>query len=184
MYREKRLSDRAWCTGQQGTCLLYTSAGADGIYYSAQFGELGRFEKEEWEKLVRPSDLQILGVAESTAEKYNILHICGEPEYEFKTHVDWFKDYPADLINWSVKDNHFTLEEGRELYSSAILGGMNNKGNVLKGPKEAIEEEVKSVLDAFGTTGIMIGADCTIQGENISLDYIKTAVDAAHGYVK
>ena len=116
--------------------------------------------------------------------KYNILHICGEPEYEFKTHVDWFKDYPADLINWSVKDNHFTLEEGRELYSSAILGGMNNKGNVLKGPKEAIEEEVKAVLDAFGTTGIMIGADCTIQGENISLDYIKTAVDAAHGYVK
>ena len=88
------------------------------------------------------------------------------------------------MINWSVKDNHFTLEEGRELYSSAILGGMNNKGNVLKGPKEAIEEEVKSVLDAFGTTGIMIGADCTIQGENISLDYIKTAVDAAHGYVK
>ena len=82
------------------------------------------------------------------------------------------------------KDNHFTLEEGRELYSSAILGGMNNKGNVLKGPKEAIEAEVKTVLDAFGTTGIMIGADCTIQGENISLDYIKTAVDAAHGYVK
>lgn len=73
---------------------------------------------------------------------------------------------------------------GRELYSSAILGGMNNKGNVLKGPKEAIEAEVKTVLDAFGTTGIMIGADCTIQGENISLDYIKTAVDAAHGYVK
>ena len=55
----------------------YLEAGADGIYYSAQFGELGRFEKEEWEKLVRPSDLQILGVAESTAEKYNILHICG-----------------------------------------------------------------------------------------------------------
>ena len=162
----------------------YLEAGADGIYYSAQFGELGRFEKEEWEKLVRPSDLQILGVAESTAAKYNILHICGEPEYEFKTHVDWFKDYPADLINWSVKDNHFTLEEGRELYSSAILGGMNNKGNVLKGPKEAIEAEVKAILDAFGTTGIMIGADCTIQGENISLDYIKTAVDAAHGYVK
>ena len=32
----------------------YLEAGADGIYYSAQFGELGRFEKEEWEKLVRP----------------------------------------------------------------------------------------------------------------------------------
>ena len=40
------------------------------------------------------------------------------------------------------------------------------------------------MLDAFGTTGIMIGADCTIQGENISLDYIKVAVEAAHEYEK
>ena len=34
------------------------------------------------------------------------------------------------------------------------------------------------------TKGIMIGADCTIQGENISLDLIKTAVEAAHAYKK
>lgn len=160
----------------------YLEAGADGIYYSAQFGEIGRFEKEEWEKLVRPYDLQILGVSEAREDAYNILHICGEPEYAFKTHVDWFKDYPADLINWSVKDNQFTLKEGQEIYSSAILGGMNNKGNVLKGSKEAIQNEVKEILDQFGTTGIMIGADCTIQGENISLELIRTAVEAAHQY--
>lgn len=165
----------AWAKG-------YLEAGADGIYYSAQFGEIGRFERKEWEMLVRPSDLQILHVAQQMPEKYNILHICGEPEYEFKTHVDWFADYPADLVNWSVKDNQFSLEEGRKLYTSAILGGMNNKGNVLNGPEEAIEAEVKGILDQFGTTGIMIGADCTIQGETISLDYIKAAVEEAHGY--
>ena len=119
---------------------------------------------------MRPYDLQILKVAEEMPEKYNILHICGEPEYQFETHVEWFKNYPADLINWSVKDNHFSLEQGRKLYSSAILGGMNNKGNVLNGSEDAI--------------GIMIGADCTIQGENISLDLIKTAVEAAHAYKK
>ena len=28
----------------------YLEAGADGIYYSAQFGEIGRFEKNEWEE--------------------------------------------------------------------------------------------------------------------------------------
>ena len=162
----------------------YLEAGADGIYYSAQFGEIGRFEKNEWEELVRPYDLQILKVAEEMPEKYNILHICGEPEYQFETHVEWFKNYPADLINWSVKDNHFSLEQGRELYGSAILGGMNNKGNVLNGSEDAIREEVKEILDAFGTKGIMIGADCTIQGENISLDLIKTAVEAAHAYKK
>lgn len=162
----------------------YLEAGADGIYYSAQFGEVGRFEEEEWKKLVRPSDLQILQVAEAMPDKYNILHICGEPEYAFKTWVERFRDYPADLVNWSVKDNGYSLEKGRETFGKAILGGMNNKGNILNGPKEAIEEEVKQILDTFGTRGIMIGADCTIQGQNIRLDYIKAAVDAAHNYQK
>lgn len=160
----------------------YLEAGADGIYYSAQFGEIGRFEQEAWEKLVKPFDLQILQVAERMPDKYNILHICGEPEYEFRTWVDRFTQYPADLVNWSVKDNGYSLEKGREAFGKAILGGMNNKGNLLSGPKEAIEEEVKKILDSFGTTGIMIGADCTIQGEGIRLDYIKAAVDAAHNY--
>ncbi len=162
----------------------YLEAGADGIYYSAQFGEEGRFSKEEWEKLVKPYDLQILNVADKMEEKYNILHICGEPEYKFKTHVDWFADYPGDLVNWSVKDNGYSLEKGRETFKRAILGGMNNKGNVLNGPEEAIEDEVKAILDAFGTEGIMIGADCTIQGKNIRLDYIRKAVETAHNYKK
>lgn len=160
----------------------YLEAGADGIYYSAQFAEIGRFTKEQWEKLVKPFDIQILQVAEKTEEKYNILHICGEPEYEFQTHIDWFKDYPGDFINWSVKDNRYSLERGRETFQKPILGGLNNKGNILYGPEESIQEEVKTVLEKFGKRGIMIGADCTIQGENIRLDYIRRAVEAAHNY--
>jgi len=160
----------------------YLNAGADGIYYSAQFGEAGRFTKAEWEKLVKPSDLQVLNVAKDMKDKYNILHICGEPEYDFKTNVEWFKDYPGDLVNWSVKDNHFSLKDGSLLFKRSILGGMNNKGNILKGPKEKIRKEVTDILDDFGTKRIMIGADCTIQGEGISLDFIKEAVDAAHDY--
>lgn len=174
-----RLADglEAWAKG-------YMEAGADGIYYSAQFGEQGRFTKEEWEKLVRPFDLQVLSAAQSIEGKYNILHICGEPEYEFKTHVDWFYDYPADLVNWSVKDNDYSLTKGRENFSSAILGGLNNKGNILHGPAEKIREEVKELLDGFGTCGVMVGADCTIQGRDIRLDYIREAVEAAHTYKK
>ena len=160
----------------------YMEAGADGIYYSAQFSEPGRFEKTEWEKLVKPYDIQILNVAKSMKNKYNILHICGEPEYEFKTNIDWFKEYPADLINWSVKDNNYSLERGRETFESAILGGLNNKGNILNGPEERIEEEVKEVINKFGYKGLMVGADCTIQGKNIRLDYIKKAVDSTHQY--
>lgn len=160
----------------------YLQAGADGIYYSAQFAEVGRFSREEWEQLVRPFDLQILQAAANIENKYNILHICGEPEYNFETHVDRFRDYPADLVNWSVKDNSYSLERGRDYFQKPILGGLNNKGNILTGPKDKIEQEVNRVIDCFGTKGLMIGADCTIQGENISMEYIKAAVDAAHNY--
>ena len=170
--------------GLEAWAEAYLDAGADGIYYSAQYGEEGRFTKEEWEQLVRPFDLQILQAADRKKDKYNILHICGEPEYAFKTHVDWFYDYPADLVNWSVKDNGYSLKKGRENFSCAILGGLNNKGNILKGPKEEIRKEVQAVLEDFGTKGIMIGADCTIQGEGIRLDYIREAVEAAHTYRK
>lgn len=160
----------------------YLKAGADGIYYSAQFGEVGRFTEEEWRTYVRPADLQILNVADKLENKYNILHICGEPEYAFATHVDWYVDYPADLVNWSVKDNGYSLQKGRDSFRAAILGGMDNKGNILNGPEDMIQREVKEILDAFGRKGIMLGADCTIQGANIRLDYIKTAVEAAHTY--
>ena len=168
--------------GLEAWARAYLEAGADGIYYSAQFAEKGRFEKTEWEKLVRPYDLQILRVADRMEDKYNILHICGEPEYDFKTHVEWFGDYPADLVNWSVKDNGYSLKEGRKFFKKPILGGMNNKGNILKGPEEAIEKEAWQVLDSFGTEGFMLGADCTIQGEEIRLDYIRKAVETAHNY--
>lgn len=160
----------------------YLDAGANGIYFAAQFSEPGRFTKEEWERLVKPSDLKVLGVAHGREGCYNILHICGEPDYRFKTNVEWFREYPGDIVNWSVKDNGFTLEQGRELFGRAILGGLNNKGNILSGEPEAIAKEVREVIGAFGRKGLMIGADCTIQGKTITLERIKAAVDAAHSY--
>lgn len=160
----------------------FLDAGASGIYYAAQFGEEGRFSREEWEQLIKPSDLALLSVADERADCYNILHICGEPDYDFKTHVDWFADYPGDIVNWSVKDSGVSLKEGRALFKRPILGGLNNKGDILKGESADIAREVREVIAAFGQKGLMIGADCTIQGETISDERIQAAVVAAHEY--
>ena len=61
--------------------------------------------------------------------------------------------------------------------------------NILIDPTQASKSisdeiffEVKEILDTFGTAGIMIGADCTIQGRDIHLEHIRTAVRAAHNY--
>ena len=132
--------------------------------------------------LVEPSDRMVLDVAKNREDKYNILHICGEPEYDFKVHLERFRDYPGDIVNWSVKDTGVSLAEGQKLYRRPILGGLNNKGNILSGTDEAIRAEVEEAIRGFGSTSMMIGADCTIQGQGISLDRIKTAVEAAHNF--
>jgi uroporphyrinogen decarboxylase len=160
----------------------FIETGAGGIYYAAQFSEPGRFTREQWEKLVKPADLAVMNAA---AEKgsFNILHICGEPDYQFKTRPEWFSDYPFSIVNWSVKDNGLSLEQGRDIFKGKpILGGMNNKGNILSGADSAIAEEARAVIKSFGTKGLMLGADCTIQGKGISLEKIRAAVDAAHCY--
>lgn len=160
----------------------FLDAGASGIYYAAQFGEIGRFSKEQWEQLIKPSDLKLLSVADGRRDCYNILHICGEPDYDFKTNVAWFADYPGDIVNWSIKDSGVSLEQGRALFNRPILGGLNNRGNVLSGDTAAIAQDVRETIRGYGQKGFMIGADCTLMGPDYSLERVRAAVDAAHGY--
>jgi uroporphyrinogen decarboxylase len=159
----------------------FVDAGACGLYYTAQFSEPGRFSHEEWEKLVKPADLAVLKASEQRGGR-NILHICGEPDYQFKTNLAWFTGYPASIVNWSVKDTGFAPEQGRELFKKPILGGMNNKGNILNGTDEDIKAEASGIIRGAGRKGFMLGADCTIQGRGITHQKIRAAVDAAHHF--
>jgi uroporphyrinogen decarboxylase len=159
----------------------FVELGAAGLFYAAQFSEPGRFTKPEWEKLVQPGDLAVMAAAENRGGR-NILHICGEPEYQFRTQPEWYKPYPAAIVNWSVKDTGLSLKEGKALFAKPVLGGMNNRGNILSGSDEAIRAEAERVLGDIGREGFMLGADCTIQGKGISHLKIKTAVDAAHTF--
>jgi uroporphyrinogen decarboxylase len=158
---------------------FFMELGAAGLFYAAQFSEPGRFTQKEWEAVVKPGDLAVMkGAADKGG--MNILHICGEPEYQFRTQPGWFVDYPAAIVNWSVKDTGLSLKEGKALFGKPVLGGMNNKGNILNGGDGEIRAEVEQTLQGIGAEGFMLGADCTIQGRGISHQKMKIAVDAAH----
>ena len=143
----------------------YLQEGADAIFYSAQFGEVGRFTKEEWSQLVRPFDLKVLSVAEEKTNKYNILHLCGEPEYGFKVHLDRFASYPGAMINWAIYPNHYSIERGQDLFARPILGGLNNHGVMAHGSDAEIEKTVRDLLDRYGLTNYAVGADCSIESQ-------------------
>ena len=155
-------------------------AGLDGIYFSAQFGEIGRFNDAEWRMIVEPSDLRILNFIHKN-KKLIILHICGEPEYEFKVHIDRYENYPKDMVNWAIFPNDFNLFKGRDLFKCPVLGGMDNWKEILNGTKDDIQAAVNAAIQDGGNRGFVLGADCSIQG-NFDLGRIRQAVDISRTY--
>lgn len=159
--------------------------GVDGLFYSGQFSEPGRFTREEFDMLVSPGDRMVLKAAES-AGGTNILHICGEPDYKYAATPQWYTEYPFAIVNWSVKDTGLGLKEGKALFGGKpILGGMDNRGRILCGSEEEICEDAWAAIQSAETLeGYMLGADCTIQGKNISNQKIAIAVQSAHDYME
>lgn len=165
------------CQWAQG----YLSEGADAIFYSAQFGEVGRFTKDVWADLVKPYDLKVLSVAEETAGKYNVLHLCGEPEYGYKVHLDRFAGYPGAMVNWAIYPNHYEIERGRDFFCRPILGGLDNHGVMARGSEEEVRQAVYDLLDRYGTVNYALGADCSIVSKDCE-NRIKTAVESVKEY--
>jgi uroporphyrinogen decarboxylase len=156
----------------------YFDSGGDGIYFSAQFSEPGRFTDEQWEKLVKPYDLRVINAAKK-AGKRAIVHICGEPEFEFRTTPARFAGYPGDMFNWAVHRNDLDLQGGRRMFGAPVMGGMHNRGVLIDGTENQIRAEVRNVIAHAGKKGFMLGADCTVPSD-ISVDRLRYAVDEAH----
>jgi len=158
----------------------YINSGGDGIYFSAQFSEPGRFTDEQWERLIKPYDLRVINAAKK-AGKRAIIHICGEPEYEFRTTPERYADYPGDLFNWAVHRNNLELQGGRAVFRRPVLGGLHNRGVLVDGDEAAIRAEVRKVISHTGMGGFMLGADCTVPAD-VSYERLRYAVDEAHSH--
>jgi uroporphyrinogen decarboxylase len=146
-------------------------AGASGIYYSAQGGERDRFTAEQFCNFVRPHDLAVLRAIEGMGE-LNILHVCGD-----RIRLDLYTEHPSHVVNWAATKDNPSLVEGRSLFRRTILGGMDDRGVIVDGTPDQIQAAVRSVIDGFGTTGLVLGADCTVPTD-IDLGHIRAAVAA------
>lgn len=149
--------------------------GVDGIYYAALGGEHHFFTDEEFHQWIEPYDRRILETARR-AGLYNFLHICKE-----NLNMDRYKNYGdlVDVVNWGVYETEFPLEAGRQLFpKAAIMGGLANRSGVLvNGSSEEIGGAVRKVIEEFGRTGFILGADCTLPTE-MDYDRIRAAVQA------
>ena len=144
---------------------IIKEAGADGIYLSVQSIQDARVSQEVYKQVIAPSELHVLETAKE-AGGVNILHICG---YEgARNDIHLFTDYPAPVINWAVGPEGISLAEGREIFGGrTVLGGFENgkTGLLYTGDKATIQAETKRIIAETGTTGLVIGADCTIPSD-------------------
>ncbi len=152
-------------------------AGADGIYYAALGAESYRFTEEQFCSWIKPYDLTVLQAADKKAPVGNILHMCKN-----KLNMNVYADYPGAVANWAIHEDNLSLLEGKSLFNRPILGGLDDRSGVLvDGSKQEITQEVHRLITEFGTTGYILGADCTLPTD-IDITRIRTAIEAARSY--
>ena len=162
--------------GMSELAQAYIKAGVDGVYFAALGGETRYFTDEEFAEYIEPCDKQILSAIREAGGKA-FLHICKDG-----LDMDRYRGYEkyADAVNWGVYEVPFSLEEGRKLFPGlTIMGGLRNRSGVLVDGSDAeIESEVKSVIEGFGKTGFILGADCTLATEQ-DMHRLRTAIRAS-----
>jgi uroporphyrinogen decarboxylase len=140
-------------------CLKETGIG--GIYFSAQGGERDFMTDAEHARFLKPFDLHVLRNLGKVAE-FSMGHFCGKA-----INLARFADYPVQVANWAHQADNATLREGKALFGGkvGILGGLDERGPLVYGPREALRAEVERAIGEMGTRGFMLGAGCTVPGD-------------------
>lgn len=159
---------------------LMTNTQIDGIYYSTQEIQDQRTQTHQFfEEVMEPIDIDVQN-AINAVSPLNILHICGFDGAD--NHLDWFTDYPLQVINWATETDGYSLAEGKKLFNDRpVLGGFDNstKGILYTGSKQQIQDKVHELISEVGKQGVLLGADCTVP-RDIDYDHLRWAIEAAH----
>lgn len=135
-------------------------AGIAGIYFSAQGGERELMTDAEHARFVAPFDMHILNGLRGVAEVV-VGHFCGRA-----LNLHRFVDYPVQVANWAHQSGNMSLGEGRMLFRGiTVLGGLDERGPLVYGPREALRREVEATLRQMGTRGFILGAGCTVPSD-------------------
>lgn len=119
--------------------------GADGIFFASQGAGDDILTREQYKEFGVPYDLQVLRGAQDGW--LNVLHIHGFQNLM----TDLFSDYPASVFSWSDRLSGRSLREIREQVPEVcLMGGIDEKGAIVKGPIEDVANEMR---DAIAQTG-------------------------------
>lgn len=153
------------------------NSGVSGIYYAALGGEKEKLKEDNFYKYIYPLELELMNEIKKISP-INVLHICKE-----NVDLKRYKDYPVDVVNWSIHESLYSLEEGFEIFKGkTILGGFDdNAGVLVNGSNKEIENETKNLLLKTKGQKFILGANCTLPTE-IDYSRIKLVVKSSKKY--
>jgi uroporphyrinogen decarboxylase len=154
--------------------------GVDGFYASTQGAESHRFsELSVFNECVRPYDLAVMEEINHTCS-FNILHICDY--HDSYKDLSQFLDYPGHIVNCNLNldSGMVSPRQVSEMFGRPFMGGLERKGVLATGSREAIQVEANSVLRE-APLRFLLAADCTVPSDT-SWDNLRVAIDAAHQY--
>ena len=108
---------------------LLTETKLDGIYYCVQNIQSKMYDRETYDRLIRPTEIGVLETANKLSD-YNIpvsyTHLRAQND------LTWYQDYEAKAYNWATFTEGVTIEEGRKLFpGKCVLGGFDNNPQTL-----------------------------------------------------
>ncbi|MBQ6679879.1 MAG: hypothetical protein IJM76_07660 [Lachnospiraceae bacterium] len=159
---------------------IIEEAGADGIFYSVQNGEVDRFTAEEYKNWIEPSDKEVLDYANSLSDM-NAIHFCAWED--IPNRLESWSGYHAPVISWSRYIDVMDIDEAKKKFGATVWGGFDNREGTLlyTGTREEIEAEVKSLIQQGGKKGYILGSDCSIH-DDCPEEHIRWVVEAARKY--
>jgi uroporphyrinogen decarboxylase len=149
-------------------------AGAEGIFYATQMATKDRLSPSEHQKFAEPYDLRVLE-AISQHSSFTLLHIHGE-DIMFRE----LSRYPVQAINWHDRKTWPSLAEAKEIFSGAVVGGLEEWGVLRQGPAASIQEQVKDAISQTEGRRLILAPGCGLPID-IAESFLQSACEAAGG---
>jgi uroporphyrinogen decarboxylase len=135
---------------------LLVAEGVDGIYFSTKWANNAKLTSAQYQRLVRPFDLQVLEPARGLW--CNILHRC-----EDAVQLQAMADYPVQVFHWDeATPNNPKLVDGQRLLGKAVGGGVDAP-TLARGTPEQILAKARGVIRAQQGRNLVLGPGCSVQ---------------------
>lgn len=131
-------------------------AGADSIFFATQVASSEVLTPEEARAFGQAHDVTLLQEIAGSVE-FILLHIHGENIY-----FQPLAKYPVQIINWHDRKTPPTLREGKEIFSGAVAGGLEEWSVLADGTPAEVQAQVQDAIQETGGIGLVVTAGCVI----------------------